>query len=103
MQQQGSENLGTTAVPLPGIDEFCRKVRSLITPDFADKQAKDLIDLLFAIADPGNEAAWDLAQAASREAFLQTMAFQRSFEEFAFGPAIRSFADERVLQTSKEM
>lgn len=73
--------------PLPTKADISSWVNELIEPRRSDGEAKRLIDIIFAIANPDNEAHWELAMTAAREAYLLTRDFEESFDMFARGQA----------------
>jgi hypothetical protein len=63
--------------------ELKKRVNQLITPEFADVEARALIDVIYAVATPDDETSWDLSRIIANEAFRLTAAYETAFREFA--------------------
>lgn len=71
---------------LPTAAEFRKQVDVLITPEFADREAKAFAAIVLTVASPEDDHAWHLASEAARHAFTKTGAFERAFREFTSFP-----------------
>lgn len=69
-----------TITKAPTEAEIKHMVDQLITPEYADRQAKALIDLLAATTSRDNRLQIEISDTAARHAFTKTMAYERIFE-----------------------
>jgi hypothetical protein len=74
---------------LPTEREVEQMVDRIITPELADAECRNLIRLLYAVADAENDEQWHLANTAARRAFNKTSDYENAFREFAGFPSIR--------------
>ena len=69
-----------TITKAPTEAEIKHMVDQLITPEYADSQAKALIGLLAATTSRDNRLQIEISDVAARHAFTKTMAYERIFE-----------------------
>lgn len=91
--------------PVPTAKQIVEKVDVFLHEDCTDAEAKEFIDVIFAVANPEDDTSWELTSVAVRHAFAKTEAFERAFREFAgFGDdQVPYMADRYIVSADKEM
>ncbi len=76
---QNSEPMITS---IPTDEKFREMVDEMITPEYADAEARYLSEMLMAVASEEDQSKWELANMLARHAFTKTYAFENAFREF---------------------
>lgn len=83
--------------PLPSPSEFQKHVDVLITPEFADREAKAFAAIVLTVANPEDDYSWELANEAARYAFTKTAAFEDAFRDFSGFPETPLMPADRYI------